>query len=74
MTDEVSLNSIDFAIQWPEEIVKAFSPDFVAPVVGYLGSEVNESTMGIYEVSAGWCASIRWQRSVGYAVSRLHYR
>ncbi|BGP10359.1 hypothetical protein JCM10049v2_006242 [Rhodotorula toruloides] len=52
---------------WPEEMVKAFSPDFVAPVVGYLGSEANQDTMGLYEVSAGWVASIRWQRTAGHA-------
>ncbi|GAA5886830.1 hypothetical protein JCM16303_005721 [Sporobolomyces ruberrimus] len=52
---------------WPEEMVQAFSPDYVAPVVGYLGSEACETTMGLYEVSAGWCASLRWQRSNGYA-------
>lgn len=50
-------------------MVKAFSPDFVAPVVGYLGSEANQDTMGLYEVSAGWVASIRWQRTAGHAVS-----
>jgi len=49
-------------------MVQAFSPDYVAPVVGYLGSEACETTMGLYEVSAGWCASLRWQRSYGYAV------
>lgn len=52
---------------WPEEMVKAFAPDFVAPVVCYLGSEACETTMGLYEVSGGWCASLRWQRSYGYA-------
>ncbi|GAA5938562.1 uncharacterized protein JCM15063_005355 [Sporobolomyces koalae] len=52
---------------WPEEMVQAFSPDFVAPVVGYLGSEACDTTMGLYEVSAGWCASLRWQRSAGHA-------
>ncbi|GAA5945274.1 hypothetical protein JCM3775_007418 [Rhodotorula graminis] len=52
---------------WPEEMVKAFAPDFVAPVVCYLGSEACDTTMGLYEVSGGWCASLRWQRSYGYA-------
>ncbi|KAK4055386.1 hypothetical protein OIO90_003224 [Microbotryomycetes sp. JL221] len=52
---------------WPEEMVKAFSPDFVAPIVGYLTSEANETTKGIYEVTAGGCAAYRWQRSYGYA-------
>lgn len=54
---------------WPEEMVVAFSPDFVAPVVGYLTSEQCETTQGIYEISGGWVASVRWQRSYGFAVS-----
>ncbi|GAA5869023.1 hypothetical protein JCM1840_000445 [Sporobolomyces johnsonii] len=52
---------------WPEEMVQAFSPDFVAPIVGFLGSEACTTTQGLYEVSAGWCAALRWQRSFGYA-------
>ncbi|GAA5910845.1 hypothetical protein JCM6882_003442 [Rhodosporidiobolus microsporus] len=52
---------------WPEEMVAAFSTDFVSPVVGYLGSEDNETTMGLFEVSAGWVAAYRWQRTAGYA-------
>ncbi|SCZ87443.1 BZ3500_MvSof-1268-A1-R1_Chr2-2g04909 [Microbotryum saponariae] len=52
---------------WPEEMVQAFSPAFIAPVVGYLTSEANESTLGLYEVSGGWCAAYRWQRSYGHA-------
>ncbi|ORY86715.1 putative multifunctional beta-oxidation protein [Leucosporidium creatinivorum] len=52
---------------WPEEMVQAFSPSFVAPIVGYLTSDSNETTQGLYEVSAGWCASYRWQRSYGFA-------
>jgi len=52
---------------WPEEMVRAFSPGFIAPIVGYLTSEVNTTTMGIYEVSGGWAGAYRWQRSFGYA-------
>lgn len=48
-------------------MVKAFSPAYVAPIVGYLTSEANETTQGLYEVSGGWCASYRWQRSYGHA-------
>ncbi|GAA5839388.1 hypothetical protein JCM11251_003965 [Rhodosporidiobolus azoricus] len=55
------------ATVWPEEMVRAFSTDFVSPVVGYLGSEDNETTMGLYEVSAGWVATYRWQRTAGHA-------
>ncbi|GAA6033104.1 hypothetical protein JCM8097_002946 [Rhodosporidiobolus ruineniae] len=53
---------------WPEDLVKAMSPDFVSPLVGFLASEANEdTTMGLYEVCGGWCAAIRWQRTAGYA-------
>jgi len=52
---------------WPQEMVDAFKPDFVAPVVGYLSSKDNEDTTGcIFEVSGGWAAQTRWQRTGGY--------
>ncbi|GAA5863265.1 hypothetical protein JCM8547_002881 [Rhodosporidiobolus lusitaniae] len=53
---------------WPEDMVQAFLPErTVSPVVGYLGSEDLEETGGLYEVSGGWAASLRWQRTEGYA-------
>lgn len=53
---------------WPQEMVDAFKPDFVAPAVGYLASEANEEvTKGLFEVSGGWVAAVRWQRSGGHA-------
>ncbi|CAE6447813.1 unnamed protein product [Rhizoctonia solani] len=52
---------------WPEEMVKAFSPDFVAPLVGYLASKSNEETTGaLFEVTGGWAAQTRWQRAGGH--------
>ncbi|KAG8705715.1 hypothetical protein FRC12_020735 [Ceratobasidium sp. 428] len=52
---------------WPEEMVKAFSPDFIAPLVGYLASESNEDTNGaLFEVTGGWAAQTRWQRAGGH--------
>lgn len=55
---------------WPEEMVQAFKPDYVAPIVGYLTSEANqETTQGLYEVSGGWVAAVRWQRAYGHAFS-----
>ena len=57
---------------WPEEMVKAFSPDFVAPVIGYLTSEACESTQGIFEISGGWAAAVRTQRTAGKAVRHIH--
>ncbi|CAE6462285.1 unnamed protein product [Rhizoctonia solani] len=52
---------------WPEEMVKAFSPDYVAPLVGYLASKYNEETTGaLFEVTGGWAAQTRWQRAGGH--------
>jgi len=49
-------------------MVEMFKPDYVAPVVGYLISESNEDTTGsLFEVSGGWAAQTRWQRSFGVA-------
>ncbi|EGG08568.1 uncharacterized protein MELLADRAFT_77364 [Melampsora larici-populina 98AG31] len=53
---------------WPAEMVQAFKPEFVAPLVGYLTSEANQEATGqLYEVSGGWCAAVRWQRSYGHS-------
>lgn len=55
---------------WPQEMVDAFKPDFVAPAVGYLASEANtEHTKLLWEVSGGWIAAVRWQRTSGHAFS-----
>ncbi|KAI0264388.1 peroxisomal hydratase-dehydrogenase-epimerase [Gloeopeniophorella convolvens] len=52
---------------WPQELVDAIKPDFVAPVVGYLVSKDNEGTTGaLIEASAGWAAEIRWQLAGGH--------
>jgi len=52
---------------WPQEMVDAFKPDFIAPVVGYLTSKDNESTTGsLFEIMGGWAAQTRWQRAGGY--------
>ncbi|WFD04502.1 hypothetical protein MOBT1_003212 [Malassezia obtusa] len=53
---------------WPQEMVDAFKPDYVAPVVAYLGSKDNtEVTRALFEVSGGWVAAVRWERSGGKA-------
>ncbi|KAH9994795.1 multifunctional beta-oxidation protein [Russula vinacea] len=52
---------------WPQEMVDAFKPDFVAPVVGYLVSKDNAETTGsLFEVSGGWAARTRWQQAGGH--------
>lgn len=55
---------------WPQEMVDAFKPDFIAPVVGYLTSAENEDTTGsLFEILGGWAAQTRWQRAGGYGFS-----
>lgn len=51
----------------PEEMVQAFQPDQVAPIVVALSSDEvpDPSTGGLYEVGSGWHARTRWQRSRG---------
>lgn len=49
----------------PPEMVEAFKPEYVAPLVAYLGHSSNEETGGIFEVGSGWVAQVRWQRSGG---------
>lgn len=52
---------------WPPEMVEAFKPDFIAPVVGFLTSKDNTSTSGaLFEILGGWAAQTRWQRSGGF--------
>ena len=53
----------------PEELVQAFKPDYVAPLVLALCSDkVPEGPTGkLYEVGSGWCGQTRWQRSGGAA-------
>ncbi|EAW13407.1 putative peroxisomal multifunctional beta-oxidation protein (MFP) [Aspergillus clavatus NRRL 1] len=52
----------------PEEMVQAFKPDFVAPMVALLCSDMapEPSTKGLYECGSGWFARTRWQRSGGH--------
>lgn len=52
----------------PEEMVQAFKPDYVAPLVGLLCSDIvpEPSTKGLYECGSGWFARTRWQRAGGH--------
>lgn len=50
----------------PEEMVQAFKPDYIAPLVLALCSDkCPDPTGGLYEVGSGWQGQTRWQRSGG---------
>ena len=46
-------------------MVEALKPEFIAPLVLYLCHESNQETHSVFEVTAGWIAKIRWERSNG---------
>src|SRR5271156_292685 len=52
----------------PEEMVQAFKPDYVAPLVIALCSDKvpKPPTGGLFEVGSGWVGRTRWQRSGGH--------
>ncbi|KLU82708.1 peroxisomal hydratase-dehydrogenase-epimerase [Magnaporthiopsis poae ATCC 64411] len=51
----------------PEELVQAFKPEYIAPLVLALCSDKipKDPTGGLYEVGSGWQGQTRWQRSGG---------
>lgn len=52
----------------PEELVQAFKPDYIAPLVLALCSDKvpKNPTGGLYEVGSGWAGQTRWQRTGGH--------
>lgn len=52
----------------PEEMVQAFKPDYIAPLVVALCSDKvpKPATGGLYEVGSGWAGRTRWQRTGGH--------
>jgi len=50
---------------WSKEILKATSPDYVAPLVIKLCAEENTENGSVFEVGASWFAKIRTERSQG---------
>ncbi|KAL9112957.1 MAG: hypothetical protein Q9227_002822 [Pyrenula ochraceoflavens] len=52
----------------PEEMVQAFKPEYVAPLVVALCSDKvpDPATGGLFEVGSGWIGETRWQRSGGH--------
>ncbi|KND01081.1 uncharacterized protein SPPG_04173 [Spizellomyces punctatus DAOM BR117] len=56
----------------PPEMVEALKPEYVSPLVAYLGHESNTETGGVFEVGSAWVAKVRWQRTggVGFPVNK----
>lgn len=52
---------------WPEEVLKATSPDYVVPLAVKLCAEDSTENGGVFEVGASWFAKIRTERSQGVA-------
>ncbi|TVY56460.1 Peroxisomal hydratase-dehydrogenase-epimerase, partial [Lachnellula suecica] len=52
----------------PEEMVQAFKPDYIAPLVVALCSDKvpKPPTGGLFEVGSGWVGQTRWQRTGGH--------
>ncbi|TPX33590.1 hypothetical protein SmJEL517_g03508 [Synchytrium microbalum] len=73
MKDNINVNVIGpgagtrlTATVMPPEMVEALKPEYVAPLVVYLCSEICRETNNVFESSTGWAAKVRWQRSAGY--------
>ncbi|KAM3420106.1 hypothetical protein BST61_g3408 [Cercospora zeina] len=51
----------------PEELVQAFKPDYVVPIVLIMSSDKmpSEPTGRVFESGSGWAGETRWQRTGG---------
>ena len=49
----------------PKELLDALKPEYVSPLVAYLGHERCEENGGLFEVGGGFFAKLRWERAAG---------
>ncbi|NXD27034.1 DHB4 enzyme, partial [Spelaeornis formosus] len=52
----------------PQDLVDAFKPEYVAPLVLWLCHESCAENGSLFEVGAGWIGKLRWERSLGAIV------
>ncbi|NXD61453.1 DHB4 enzyme, partial [Corvus moneduloides] len=52
----------------PQDLVDAFKPEYVAPLVVWLCHESCAENGSLFEVGAGWIGKMRWERSLGAIV------
>lgn len=54
----------------PKEVVDLLLPDYVAPLVAYLGSNLCKFSGTVIEVGSGWQGAVRWERAAGLFIER----
>ncbi|KAM6301629.1 LOW QUALITY PROTEIN: peroxisomal multifunctional enzyme type 2 [Podargus strigoides] len=52
----------------PQDLIDAFKPEYVAPLVVWLCHESCAENGSLFEVGAGWIGKLRWERSLGAIV------
>uniref|UniRef100_A0A803SP04 Hydroxysteroid 17-beta dehydrogenase 4 n=1 Tax=Anolis carolinensis TaxID=28377 RepID=A0A803SP04_ANOCA len=57
----------------PQDMLDAFKPDYVAPLVLWLCHESCQENSGLFEVGAGWIGKLRWERSLGSVVRQKNH-
>lgn len=50
----------------PKNLVEAWSPDLVAPIVNYLSHEDCAPNGEVFESGGGWVAQVKWKRTQGH--------
>ncbi|XP_066470082.1 peroxisomal multifunctional enzyme type 2 isoform X2 [Tiliqua scincoides] len=57
----------------PQDMLDAFKPEYVAPLVLWLCHESCKENGGLFEVGAGWIGKLRWERSLGAIVRQKNH-
>ncbi|XP_030423714.1 peroxisomal multifunctional enzyme type 2 isoform X1 [Gopherus evgoodei] len=57
----------------PQDMVDAFKPEYVAPLVLWLCHEKCQENGSLFEVGAGWIGKLRWERSLGSIVREKNH-